>query len=209
MDGLIYPTTSYIVPNSRNQQKFVPEFVMTVIFSFYAACTPVSLISREATPRYTTVLSSSSAKAKSLDAIPEPISVPEKINNIRKSLGLNMSALAELVGSSRPSMYSWIKGEPPQSNEIVRKLNVLASEASKVSNLGLIRVDVLIKRPVFETKSAFDLLKSGELLTVQQLQMLKEIDQKEAQVRAKSASLKPVRSMREVVDELSTPIMQS
>jgi len=47
-----------------------------------------------------------------------PITVPQKIESIREAFSLSTSALAEILGVSRPTIYQWIKGQQePQSVE--------------------------------------------------------------------------------------------
>lgn len=52
----------------------------------------------------------------------QPVTIAEKLESIRVALDLSTSALAELVGVSRPTIYQWIRGqaEPQSSNHRAR-----------------------------------------------------------------------------------------
>ncbi len=43
----------------------------------------------------------------------EILTFTEQIKLIKDSFGLNMSAMAELLNVSRPTVYAWMKGETP------------------------------------------------------------------------------------------------
>lgn len=136
-------------------------------------------------------------------------SVSEQIQHIQNNLRLNMSALAELIDVSRPSLYKWLKGEPPHSPEVLNKISWLHNQASRIETLNLVRADILIKRPVFNGQSLFDFLKVGTVVEDDYLLTLQNIDQKEANVRASSVKGKPIRSIQDAIDEISTPIMRT
>lgn len=136
-------------------------------------------------------------------------SVSEQIQHIQNNLRLNMSALAELIDVSRPSLYKWLKGEPPHSQEVLNKISWLHNQASRIETLNLVRADILIKRPVFNGQSLFDFLKVGTVVEDDYLLTLQNIDQKEANVRASSIKGKPIRSIQDAIDEISTPIMRT
>lgn len=137
------------------------------------------------------------------------VSVSEQIQHIQNNLRLNMSALAELIDVSRPSLYKWLKGEPPHSQEVLNKISWLHNQASRIETLNLVRADILIKRPVFNGQSLFDFLKVGTVVEDDYLLTLQNIDQKEANVRASSVKGKPIRSIQDAIDEISTPIMRT
>lgn len=118
---------------------------------------------------------------------------------IRTNLRINMSDVAELVSVERSNLYKGIS--IPQN-----KINFLFLESKKLSKLGLHRLDVLIKRPLFDGLSTFDLLKSNISISQDQMTILCEIDAKEYETRSKSSNLKPVRSIYDAIDEISTPI---
>lgn len=61
-----------------------------------------------------------------------PITVPQKIESIREAFGLSTSALAEILGVSRPTIYQWTKGQQePQSVEYRVRLDRVALLAGR------------------------------------------------------------------------------
>jgi transcriptional regulator with XRE-family HTH domain len=62
---------------------------------------------------------------------PAPVTIPHKIESIRESFGLTTSALAEILGVSRPTIYQWIRGQAvPQSAEHRARIDRLAACAA-------------------------------------------------------------------------------
>lgn len=64
-------------------------------------------------------------------AAPKPaptLTTQEKLESIRSVLDLSTTALAELIGVSRPTIYQWIKGQgEPQSQEHRARIDRLAT----------------------------------------------------------------------------------
>jgi len=59
-----------------------------------------------------------------------PPTVGEKFDQIRDAFGLSMSALADILQSSRASVYNWFETEP-RSTEILERIETLAEIAQK------------------------------------------------------------------------------
>lgn len=63
-----------------------------------------------------------------------PITVPHKLESIREAFGLSTSALAEVLGVSRPTIYQWIKGQSEPSGENRNRLDQVALLAATWKN---------------------------------------------------------------------------
>lgn len=131
------------------------------------------------------------------------LAIPEQLMLIKESFGLNMSAMAELLNVSRPTIYSWIKGEPPKSEEHISHTSFLADIAEKYSALNLERPDNFIKRPLFEGDSLFSLLKSDRNIDEGVYTLIKDLDLKESKTRAVGLRKNEVRTSLDVLDDLS------
>jgi DNA-binding transcriptional regulator YiaG len=55
-----------------------------------------------------------------------PVTTPHKIESIREAFGLSTTALAEILGVSRPTIYQWIKGQSEPSGENRNRLDQVA-----------------------------------------------------------------------------------
>lgn len=126
--------------------------------------------------------------------------------SIRDTFQLNMSNLAKLLHVSRPTVYSWLDGKEP-TPEAQKSIYSLADIVSKVNALNIMRMDLLIYRPILEGKSLFDQLMVKEDIT-NSLGILKRLSDKEFSNRQKSAKSMShnIVSMREVASRNSTPI---
>lgn len=55
-----------------------------------------------------------------------PLTIPQKLETLRETFTLSTSALAEVLGVSRPTIYQWIKGQnEPQSIDSRNRLDQL------------------------------------------------------------------------------------
>lgn len=64
-----------------------------------------------------------------------PPTVGEKLDQIRESFGLSMSALADILQSSRASVYNWFETDP-RSAEILERIETLAEFAQKWQSMN-------------------------------------------------------------------------
>lgn len=135
--------------------------------------------------------------------VAKPIS--EQLQNIRDSLQLNMTHLADLLLVSRPSVYTWLKGENPTNADVIKKIQNLENVSKRIASLELARVDNLIKRPIFEGLSMFELLKNGSVIENSHLLLLKELDTKEVQARLNNTSSKGIKSFKDTIQDISIP----
>jgi transcriptional regulator with XRE-family HTH domain len=129
----------------------------------------------------------------------------EHVVNIRQVLGLSMSDLAALLGVTRPTAYAWLKGEEPKP-DAVNRIQHLSQIADGISQANIPGMDKLVHRPVLDGRSLFSTLKTNEDAS-EIIALLKGIAAKESQNRLESKGFgKNLRSIEEVVDEVSIPI---
>ena len=139
---------------------------------------------------------------------PEPVqTVAEQVDLLRGKLALSISDIAALIGVTRPTVYSWLKNGQPQQ-ESSRQLAAVASAARLIADLKLHRPDHVLKRPLFDGRSALDLLHSGQRLSEEQLAVLQQLDQREEAQRQAHAKGTPVRSLADTLGG-SAPVMRS
>lgn len=131
------------------------------------------------------------------------LTISEQLELIKNSFGLNMSAMAELLNISRPTAYTWLKGEPPKNQENIYHTNFVVSQAKIYSELNLERPDNFIKRPLFNGESLFSLLKMGETISELEYARIKELDLKESQTRASGLKKNAFRTSDDVLDDLA------
>jgi DNA-binding LacI/PurR family transcriptional regulator len=79
--------------------------------------------------------------------------------------GLNMTELAQILGVSRPTVYSWINGSDPKELGAKSLISKLSGYVETLRAGGITKSDVLARQPVSEGRSLIDLLKSGKDVT--------------------------------------------
>lgn len=98
----------------------------------------------------------------------------DQLQFIRETLKLNVSDLASVLGVSRPTVYAWLEGDEP-SSENYTQIARLKRIADEVHGLAIPRFEKLLKRPIFQGLSFLDKLKaSGEEIDYRALQHLAE-----------------------------------
>ncbi len=126
----------------------------------------------------------------------------ERVALIRDAFALNMSELATVLGVSRPTAYAWLDGQEPKP-EAIQEIQRISELAEQLLAMGVHRVDKLIRRPIFGSKSLIDKLKEREA-TVDDLVVLKDLAYKEAQSRRRAkGSGKARRSISDVSEDRS------
>lgn len=108
----------------------------------------------------------------------EILTFTEQIKLIKDSFGLNMSAMAELLNVSRPTVYAWMKGETPKLEEHITHVMHVVKQAKIYESLNLDRPDNFIKRPMLNGESLFSLLNRKELFLSQIMLLLRSWIQK-------------------------------
>lgn len=131
------------------------------------------------------------------------LTISEQVDLIKNSFGLNMSAMAELLNISRPTVYAWLKGEPPKIQENMSHTNFVASQAQIYRELNLERPDNFIKRPLFNGESLFSLLKQEKTISESEYALIKNLDLKESQTRAMGLKKNELRTSHDVLDDLA------
>jgi len=128
-----------------------------------------------------------------------------QVSEIRDVYGLNMSELANILGVTRPTVYAWLNGQEPKPESLVH-IKRLSSATHQIKELNVVRLEKLIRRPIFEGKSLLDKIKSNEDI-FEALATLRMIAQNEMASRFKQkGSGKSKRSVEETIADLSTPV---
>lgn len=133
----------------------------------------------------------------------EILTFTEQIKLIKDSFGLNMSAMAELLNVSRPTVYAWMKGETPKLEEHITHVMHVVKQAKIYESLNLDRPDNFIKRPMLNGESLFSLLKQERTISELDYALIKELDSKESQIRAVGLKKNEFRTFEDVLDDLA------
>jgi len=132
-----------------------------------------------------------------------PLTISEQIKLIKNSFALNMSTMAELLKVSRPTVYAWIKGEPPKTQELIVHANFLTHHAKIYAELNLDRPDNFTKRPIFDGESLFSLLREEKQITESMYTLIKDLDTKESQTRANGLKKNELRTSDDILNDLA------
>jgi len=126
------------------------------------------------------------------------------IESIRTVYGLNMSELASVLGVTRPTAYSWLRGKDPKP-ESMENIYRLASVVDEIKNLRVPKVQSLLRRPIFEGRSIIDKIKSNEDIG-DALITIKTIAYKEAQTRKRQKGFgDKISPFDDAASNISTP----
>jgi DNA-binding transcriptional regulator YiaG len=132
----------------------------------------------------------------------------EHVANIRDVLTINMSELASILRSTRPTVYAWLEGRQEPKTEAAVNIRRLSHTADKIKLMNIIQLDQLIRRPVINENSLLDIVKANEDPT-DILQVLKSISEKEAKTRSDSKiSATNLRSLDDISSEFSVAIYE-
>jgi DNA-binding transcriptional regulator YiaG len=132
----------------------------------------------------------------------------EHVANIRDVLTINMSELASILRTTRPTVYAWLEGRQEPKADAAVNIRRLSQVADKIKLANVIQLDQLIRRPVLNGRSLLDLIKLNEDPT-DILQVLKSISEKEAKTRSDSKiSGTNLRSLDDVSGEFSPAIYE-
>ena len=129
------------------------------------------------------------------------VSLQQRLEALKVTLGLTVTDMAELFGGARPSIYAWLKGNEPRPDNVER-LPEFENAATQVAGLDLPRVDKLVKRPLKSGDSLFLLIKQGMSLDAA-LAELAETGATEAEQRGTEKGRYDLASAREVADDYS------
>ncbi len=199
MTTIAYSSTNYITKKPKTS---VTELLLVGVVGFFGAIGTGGFTSqREALEHAAYVIPVNDDLDKD-DKKTYQLTIPEQLTLIKESFGLNMSAMADLLNVSRPTVYSWIKGEPPKSEEHMSHAAFVTNIAEKYSALNLERPDNFIKRPLFEGESLFSLLKLDKEVSEKVYVLIKELDLKESNTRAAGLRKNDVRIYQDILDDL-------
>jgi DNA-binding transcriptional regulator YiaG len=130
----------------------------------------------------------------------------EHVANIRDVLAINMSELASILRSTRPTVYAWLEGRQEPKAEAAVNIRRLSHVADRIKLANVIQLDQLIRRPVVNGRSLLDIIKVNDDPS-DILQVLKSISEKEAKTRSESKITgKKLRSLDDVSSEFSVAI---
>lgn len=132
----------------------------------------------------------------------------EHVANIRDVLTINMSELASILRSTRPTVYAWLEGRQEPKADAAVNIQRLSHVADKIKLANVIQLDQLIRRPVINGRSLLDIIKVNDDPS-DILQVLKSISEKEAKIRSESKITgKKLRSLDDVSSEFSPAIYE-
>lgn len=130
------------------------------------------------------------------------LSAQDQLKHIRKIFKLNISELTNILGVSRPTIYSWIQGGAPKADAF-NKITNLYNTAKDIEKLQIVRIDLLMHTPIFLGKSLFDKLSNNENIS-EYLSDLKKISEKNDKSRLESKGSKNTKQIDS--EDYSTPL---
>jgi len=107
--------TSTSLPSRRSQLDLPARVISSVLLG--ASVSPGDTIKYQQEP---VVIEKACQQATA------PVTIPQKIESIREAFGVSTSALAEILGVSRPTVYQWIKGQSEPSGDNKARLDRIA-----------------------------------------------------------------------------------
>lgn len=133
--------------------------------------------------------------------------VSQHLIQIREMFGLKMTELAQILGVSRPTAYSWINGVDPREPETRTLINSLSRYVEDLRSSGVTNVVRLARQPLSTGESLIDLLKAGKDVGGEIASVKLTAAQALTQVRTKR-DFGPASKVRRVrTDEISVPIL--
>ncbi len=130
----------------------------------------------------------------------EDVDAKSQLESLRYSAGFNISQLAEILHSQRPTIYEWLEGSEPSPKK-QQRLDKIYNLFSGWFNEENLRITLYLYKGWQEDKSLFDLLledKINEDLVKKTLRLIKDklIFQREAETKRESllqaAGFKPL-----------------
>jgi len=135
------------------------------------------------------------------------LSSSQHLIQIREMFGLTMTELAQVLGVSRPTAYSWINGIEPKESEAKALISKLSRHVETLRSSGIATVDVLARHPLTSGKSLIDLLKSGKDVSTEIASVRFTASQTVGQSKIKRNFGPTLKERRVRTDELSAPIV--
>jgi transcriptional regulator with XRE-family HTH domain len=131
----------------------------------------------------------------------------ERLERIRQALGLTVTDLANLLGTSRPTVYAWLNGQEPRP-EVHALLIRLERQSEAVAACELPRINKLVRRPLHSGSSLLERLQHGDPLEPA-LEELQRLAQREHSGRARhKGKAVAARSTREALDDVAVPLQR-
>lgn len=105
--------------------------------------------------------SQSPSGAKVSFVISKGNSLAVAIETISATFGLTKEQLADIVGSTRKSIYNWIDGSAAPRTATLNRIHELQLTANEWAKSGLPKPTELLNTPVLEGKTLLELLRNG------------------------------------------------
>lgn len=131
----------------------------------------------------------------------------ERLERIRQALGLTVTDLASLLGTSRPTVYAWLKGQEPRP-AVHTQLIGLEQQAEVIAAYELPRINKLVRRPLRSGGSLLERLHHGMPLAPA-LEELQALAQRERAGRTQhKGRAMAARTTREALDDVAAPLQR-
>lgn len=138
---------------------------------------PISMLRHGTIPASYCGTGGESAVSVLLEAQKEPdvLSYQETIASIRSALSLQIKELAEILGVTRPTVYSWINNDSQPSADNRKRLQQVYRIASRWNQLCRLPAENLIRSPGRSSLSVLDLLKADTISEDTVVERLREL----------------------------------
>lgn len=97
------------------------------------------------------------------DSLREQCNTTEELQNIKKSLGLNLSQLAQIIGVSRPQLYKWLDGDLPKSSDSNKRIKTFNNALSSIPAADASYFGRLANRYINKDETLLDALAKADL----------------------------------------------
>lgn len=127
----------------------------------------------------------------------------EQLMHLRRTLGISLTDLAELLGESRPTTYAWLQGAEPTVEQLDH-LSRLVRLANDIDAYGLGKLGALLKRPLRDGTTVLTLIKGGHPIAPA-MKELEIVMRRERQQRALLKGSRNIVTAAEATMEQSVP----
>lgn len=123
------------------------------------------------------------SRSEALDDQEPRYEVTDALAHVRSALGLSISDLAAVLEVTRPTVYSWIKGEQEPRAGSWRRVRELQQVAQRAEAYELPRMSRLVRRPLPNGPSVLERLRGGDPVSDEVFRALAELAQAEQNQR--------------------------
>ena len=169
---LDYPSGEYPVPGLVGGQSILPVPITVALAALMVSWggvqgsgigTPSTLTSPLTVSSPTYVAHEGRRRLRRSAEQPPVLSVAERIDAVRQALALSMTQVAEILGVSRPTLYSWRDGSVVPKEIHMQRLRELGAIAEESIMLGIGRMRQLVTTPLPVEGSLLSLLQAPHL----------------------------------------------